>query len=124
MNLIVAVVAALFIANFASAQALSEDCDCGHHPYVNYELNVELELDENPWRVVKVELFDIDLTQEEEPEMCLVYLELIPHMEAILYEDIPTVQQQELYWEDRWIPMGEFENQMDASGCTIEGAQS
>ena len=119
MNLFAAVVAGIFFANFASAQELIEDCDCGHHPYVHYELNVELELDENPWRVLKIERFDIDLTQAEEPETCLVYLELIPHTEAILYQDIPKVQEQELYWGDRWVLMSEFANQMDTSGCLI-----
>ena len=124
MKLIIAVLTGIFFANLSVAEVLSEDCDCGHNPYVKYELNLELELDENPWRVTKVERFDIDLTEEEEPEVCVAYLELIPHTEAILYQDIPKVQEQELYWGDRWIPMFEFENQMDESGCSFEGAMS
>ncbi len=125
MKIIAAVFGIIMLVAFgASAQEYVEDCDCGSNPYVAYELSHPVEMDENPWRVMSVERFDHDLTQEEEPEVCVVKLELIPHTEAILYEDIPAVQQQELYWGDRWIPIGEFENQMDASGCSIEGAQS
>ncbi len=126
MKRIVAVLAGIFFANFAYAQDQSGDCDCGHNPFVKYELNVELEFDENPWRVISIERFDVDLTQEDEADVCIVHLELIPHTEPILYNNIQDVpdNDQELYWNGQWVLMSEFENQMDESSCSFEGAMS
>ncbi len=126
MKLIIAVLAGIIFANFSVAEVLSEDCDCGHNPYVSYELSESVEMDENPWRVLRVERFDIDLLQDDEPEVCIVHLELIPHTETILYKNIQDVpdSDQELYWNGQWVLMSEFENQMDESNCSFEGAMS
>lgn len=125
MKLFAATFCALFFATLASAQALDEDCDCGHNPYVMYELSHPVEMDENPWLVESVERFDHDLTREDEPEVCVVWLELIPHTEELLYQDIQQVPEgdQELLWNGHWVLMSQFENQMNASGCSTE-AQS
>jgi hypothetical protein len=117
------VVALMLMVNVAMAQ---EDCDCGHNPYAKYELNIEAEMDENPWKVTSVERFDFDLTQEGEPEVCVVQLELITPTESFLYQDFQDIPEDdlELYWNGSWILASEFENQMDVSGCSMEGAQS
>lgn len=126
MTTFICMIAGVVFASAGYAQDLGEECDCGHNPYVTYELSAPLELDENSWRVLSVERFDIDLTQILEPEVCVVQLELIPPTDPVLYQDIQDVPEgdQELRWNDKWVLMSEFENQMDASGCSLEGAQS
>jgi hypothetical protein len=126
MKLFVAAFCALFATNFAYAQEHTKDCSCEQNPYVTYELNQPVEMDENPWRVHSVQPFDIDLTQVDEPAVCVVTLVLIPTTNPILYIDFLEVPEndRELLWNERWVLMSEFENQMAASACDIAGAQS
>lgn len=114
----------MLLANVCFAQ--QEGCDCGHSPYVTYELSEPLELYETAWRVVYVERFDFDLTQVSEPEVCVAYLELIPPTKSYLYEGFQNVPEgdMELYVNGAWTLASEFENQMDESGCDIAGTLS
>ena len=110
----------------SSMVAAQDDCDCGHNPYVSFELSKPVEMDANPWRVVSVKHFDIDPTQVDEPEVCVVYLQLIPPTDPILYKDFQVIPEddQEILWNGKWILVSQFSDQMDASECDIAGTQS
>lgn len=109
-----------------SMSVAQEDCDCGHNPYVTFQLNEPVEFDENSWRVTGVKHFDLDLTRADEPEVCEVSVELIPSSDPILYLDFQYVPlgDIELFWQGTWILASEFSDQMDASGCDILGTMS
>ena len=123
---IIAVLALLLAANSATTALAQEDCDCGYNPYVHFELNKPLELDENPWRVISSQHYDFDLTQEDEQEVCVVQMELIPPDDPILFTDFQKVPQGDfgLLWNGRWALASEFTTQMYASACDITGLLS
>lgn len=116
----------LIFSAAASLAAAQEDCDCGQNSYVTFLLSEPAEFDANSWRVTGVKHFDLDLTQDDEPEVCEASVELIPLTDPILYHDFQDVPlgDIELFWNGRWILASEFIDQMDASGCEMAGTMS
>lgn len=117
---------AFVVAFMATTTLAQEDCDCRYNPYVHFGLDEPLELDENPWRVISSQHYDFDLTEEDEPAVCVVQLELISPDDPILFSDFQEVPQGdfELLWNGRWALASEFTTQMHASACDIAGALS